>query len=342
MVIDMCCIARDTRQIRCTFRPTLRVIAGKQYMSRMSPLGLNIILRFVALLAALIMLAVVVSACSPLAIVNALTPTDTYIAAANISYGADPREKLDVYQPLPAADAPAPPEGYPVVVFFYGGSWNHGERSDYRFIGEALASRGIVTVVADYRLYPQVRYPDFLRDCARAVAWAQKEAAHYGGDPKRLYVMGHSSGAYNAAMLALDPRWLGEVGAVGEMGLAPSVLAGWIGLAGPYDFLPMTNVEAQPVFNHPNYPAGSQPIDYVSTAAPRSFLGAATGDEIVNPERNTKQLAEKLRAAGVPVTLKIYGRANHYTLIGSFARPLRLLEPVLADVVSFVQAPKRP
>jgi acetyl esterase/lipase len=171
-----------------------------------------------------------------------------------------------------------------------------------------------------------------LTDCASAVAWAQREALHYRGDAKRLYVMGHSSGAYNAAMLALDARWLTAAG------VAPNALAGWIGLAGPYDFFPMTNVKAQPVFDHPNYPAGSQPFEYASKAAPRTFLGAAGSDTLVDTERNTKQLAEKLNAVGVPVTLRIYPGTNHYTLIGAFARPLRGLAPVLEDVVAFVQA----
>jgi acetyl esterase/lipase len=282
--------------------------------------------RFAASLA----LAATVGACSALDILNALAPSETYMASASIAYGADPRQKLDVYQPRRSADAQAPRAGMPVVVFFHGGTWTGGERKDYKFIGEALASQGIVTIVADYRLYPQVRYPDFLTDCARALAWAQREAIRYGGDARRLHVMGHSSGAYNAAMLALDPRWLTAAG------VAPSALAGWIGLAGPYDFLPMTNVKAQPVFNHPDYPAGSQPIDYASKSAPPTFLGAGAADDVVDPERNTKQLAQKLRAAGVSVTLRIYASAGHYTLIGAFARPLRGLEPVLADVVRFV------
>ena len=287
-------------------------------------------LRFAVIVVASIVLAAAIGACSPLGIVNGLTPTDTYISTANLEYGTEPREMLDVYQPRPPADMRAPRDGYPVVVFFYGGTWVGGERGDYRFIGEALASQGIVAIVADYRLYPQVRYPDFLTDCARAVAWAQREAPRYGGDVTRLYVMGYSSGAYNAAMLALDARWLAA-------GLAPIALAGWIGLAGPYDFLPMTNVAAQPVFNHPDYPAGSQPIAYASKAAPRTFLGAPAADAVVDPERNTKQLAAKLRAAGVSVTLRNYPRASHYTLIGAFARPLRTLEPVLEDVVAFVR-----
>ncbi len=288
-------------------------------------------LRYALIVVALIAAAAAVGGCSPLGFVNALTPADTYDATEGLAYGPELREKLDVYRPRASAGARVPRGGYPVVVFFYGGAWNTGERRDYRFIGEALASRGIVTMVADYRLYPQVRYPEFLTDCARALAWAQREAPRFGGDAGRLYVMGHSSGAYNAAMVALDPRWLAAEG------LAPGALAGWIGLAGPYDFLPMTNVQAQPVFNHPDYPAGSQPIDYVTKAAPRTFLGAPANDDVVNPERNTRQLADKLRAAGVSVTLTTYPRAGHYTLIGAFARPLRLLAPVLDDVAAFVR-----
>jgi acetyl esterase/lipase len=278
------------------------------------------------------LLAVSLAGCSPLAIVNGLTPSGTYTLSADIAYGPEARDRLDVYQPHETAQRPAPRGGYPVVVFFFGGSWNTGERGDYRFVGEALASQGIVAVVADYRLYPQVRYPDFLIDSALAVAWAKREASHYGGDASRLFVMGHSSGGYNAAMVALDPRWLAAAG------LTPSALAGWIGLAGPYDFLPIKNKKAQPVFFHPNYPPGSQPIDYVSKAAPRTFLGAAASDDIVNPERNSRQMTDKLRAAGVPVTFKIYPRANHYTLIGAFAWPLRGFGPVLDDVAAFVRS----
>jgi acetyl esterase/lipase len=142
--------------------------------------------------------------------------------------------------------------------------------------------------------------------------------------------MGHSAGAYNAAMLALDGRWLAGAD------LSPTMLAGWIGLAGPYDFFPMTNPDAQPVFFHPDYPKDSQPVDYASKAAPRTFLGAARTDVLVNPERNTRQLAQKLAATGVAVTLHVYDKPDHATLIGAFARPLRWIAPVLDDVSAFV------
>jgi acetyl esterase/lipase len=279
------------------------------------------------LLAALV-LAGTLAACSPVTALNALAPAGTHTRQAGVAYGSGPRQQLDIYRPAAAA----PPGGWPVVVFFYGGSWTSGQRGDYAFVGEALASRGLLVLVADYRLYPEVRYPDFLRDGATALAWGLGHAGELGGNPQRVFVMGHSAGAYNAAMLALDPRWLAATGHT------PQELAGLIGLAGPYDFLPMTNVDAQPVFFHPRYPAGSQPVAYASAAAPRSFLGAASSDSLVNPQRNTVGLATRLQAAGVPVTLKLYDGVNHLTLIGAFGAPLRWLAPVLDDVAGFTGA----
>ncbi|VVM89352.1 alpha/beta hydrolase [Pseudomonas fluorescens] len=262
--------------------------------------------------------------CSPVQLLNALTPDSTYDKTTGIAYGDDPRQKLDVYvphQPMPGA---------PVVVFFYGGSWNSGSRVDYRFVGEALASKGIVTVVADYRLYPQVRYPLFLQDGAQAVAWTKAHIREFSGNPQRLYLMGHSSGGYNAAMLALDGELLASVG------MSPRDLQGWIGLAGPYDFLPIKNPEVRPVFFWPDSPPQSQPVNHVSRGAPPALLIAATEDDLVNPKRNTGGLASKLRAAGVPAQDLYYSRPSHITLVATLSRPLRHLAPVLDQVVGFI------
>ena len=187
-------------------------------------------------------------ACSPLRVINATVATDTHTVQPDQAYGPLPRQQLDVYRPAQAtADAP-------LAVFFYGGSWSSGDRADYRFAGEALASRGIVTLVADYRLSPEVRYPTFLQDCALAVRWARDRARDFGASPERLHLVGHSAGAYNAAMLALDARWLSEVN------MQPGELAGWAGLAGPYDFLPIGIPAVQRAFNWPDTPANSGKI----------------------------------------------------------------------------------
>ncbi|SDV14603.1 Acetyl esterase/lipase [Pseudomonas vancouverensis] len=265
------------------------------------------------------------TACSPLKMLNALTPGGTFDETEGIAYGTDPRQKLDLYVPR------HPRANNPVVVFFYGGSWNSGSRSDYSFVGEALASRGIVAVVADYRLYPQVRYPQFLEDCAKAVGWTREHIRQYSGDPQQLYLMGHSSGAYNAAMLALDPGLLAAVG------MSPHDLRGWIGLAGPYDFLPIENPDVRPVFFWPDSPPRSQPINHVSQGAPPALLMASRDDDLVNPTRNTGGLALKLREAGVPVQDLYFSRTSHATLVASLSRPLRGLAPVLDEVSAFIK-----
>jgi acetyl esterase/lipase len=281
--------------------------------------------RLLAVSVPLVLLAL--AACSPLTALNALSPGDGAERTEAVAYGDGPRRKLDIYRPRDAHGTA------PVVVFFYGGNWVGGERGDYAFVGRALASRGIVTVIADYRLYPEVSYPDFLRDAAQAVAWARREAGRYGGDVKRLYVMGHSAGAYNAAMVALDKRWLAE------QGMAPSELRGWIGLAGPYDFLPIENPTTKPVFHFPDTPRESQPVVHVSTAAPPALLIAARNDKLVSPQRNTGKLAASLRAQQVPVQEIYYDRVTHTTLVGSIAAPLRWLAPTLDDVATFVLKP---
>ncbi|MDC6383339.1 alpha/beta hydrolase [Pseudomonas graminis] len=265
-------------------------------------------------------------ACSPLKVLNAFTPSSTFSRTSDLAYGPDPRNKLDIYTPKGAApDAP-------VVVFFYGGSWVSGSRGDYAFVGEALASRGIVAVLADYRLYPQVHYQELLQDSAQAVGWTHAHIRQYGGDPGKLYVMGHSAGAYNAAMLALDPKWLAAAGTT------PSIIKGWIGLAGPYDFLPIEDAEVKPVFYFPNSPPDSQPINHVSAASPPTLLIASVNDTEVNPQRNTGGMASRLRAQGVSVREVYFSRTSHRTLVGALARPLRSLAPVLEEVAAFIHA----
>ncbi len=282
-------------------------------------------MKTIALLAIAVALAAVgLTGCSPVAMLNALSGSGASRTVTAVPYGADPRQTLDLY--IPAATG----RPVPVVLFFFGGSWNSGDRADYRFVGEALASRGMLVVIADYRLYPQVRYPEFLEDSARAAAWTVANLGSYGGDAKRLFVMGHSAGAYNAAMLALDSRWLAKVGA------SPAMFAGFIGLAGPYDFLPIGTLEVRPVFLYPDSPPDSQPIRFVGSTAPRTFLAAPESDAIVDPERNTHQLADKLAANGVAVTYKRYAGVNHVTMIAAMGRPVRWLAPVLDDVTAFV------
>lgn len=270
------------------------------------------------------MLPALLTACSAVDVLNATVSTDTYRLTQGLAYGDLARQQLDVYQP--SADVGKAP----LVVFFYGGSWSSGERADYRFVGEALASRGIVTLVADYRLSPEFRYPAFLQDSARAVRWAFEHATAYGADPARVFVMGHSAGAYNAAMVALDARWLAAEG------LRPSRLAGWIGLAGPYDFLPIGDRQTRVAFNWPATPADSQPMAHASSASPPALLLAPTEDHLVNTQRSTVALARKLGGSGVRVESELFASVSHVTLVAAMASVLRARAPVLDRVTAFV------
>ncbi len=267
-------------------------------------------------------------ALSPLGALNRIAAVGSLQAAEGQAYGPLDRQRFDLYRP----EGAAPAAGWPMVVFFYGGAWSRGERADYRFVGEALAARGMLTMVADYRLAPEVRYPAFLQDCAAALAHGLREAAHWGADPARVFVMGHSAGAYNAAMLALDPRWLAGQGS------RPAQLAGWIGLAGPYDFLPIKRPEVQRAFDFPATPRDSQPIHHADTAPPLpALLLAAAKDDEVNPQRNTRGLADALQRRGVRVVTRAYDHVGHASLVGAMALPLRGLAPVLDDVAEFIE-----
>ncbi|WP_245317440.1 alpha/beta hydrolase [Mesorhizobium hungaricum] len=239
-----------------------------------------------------------------------------------VRYGRHPRHVLDIY---PAAkDGPSP-----VIVFFYGGGWEDGERSDYLFVGHALAERGITTVIPDYRVFPEVRFPGFLQDAAEAMRWTVDHIAEFGGDPRRVIAMGHSAGAHIAAMLAFDRQWLLE------LDLDASVdLRAIIGLAGPYDFLPLHSRTLKQIFGPENGLADTQPINFVDAFAPPAFLATGNNDPSVDPG-NTIRLAERMRSVGGEAETKLYDRVNHRTLIGAFAPPLRFLAPVLDDVAGF-------
>jgi len=193
---------------------------------------------------------------SPASVLNSLVWRRGFEATESIPYGEGARRTLDIYRPNAATASP-------VVVFFYGGNWQSGDKEMYLFLAAALARRGYVTVVPDYRVYPGARYPQFIEDGALAVRWVRDNAARFGGDPQRLFVMGHSAGAYIAAMLAFDRRWLRAVG------LSPGRdIAGLICIAGPYDFLPLEDETLKVIFGGANAPA-TQPISYVSGGEPR-------------------------------------------------------------------------
>jgi acetyl esterase/lipase len=244
----------------------------------------------------------------------------------DLAYAPGRRANLDVYAPRrPHRDAP-------VVVFLYGGSWQSGDKALYRFVGQSLASRGFITVVPNYRVYPEVRYPAFLRDNALAVAFAKRHAREWGGNPDRLFLVGHSAGAYNAAMLALDHRWLGEVG------LDPHRdIAGTVGLAGPYDFLPLRDPKLKIIFGPEDQRPDTQPINHIDGQHAPMLLIAGERDRTVDPG-NSGRLAAAIRARGGAVSVCMFPDLGHVGVLtsisGLFRRPGGVLDRIAAFVAS--------
>ncbi|WP_293478489.1 alpha/beta hydrolase [Phenylobacterium sp.] len=270
------------------------------------------------------------AACSPLSMFATLSPKDPAShVARGVAYGAGPRQRLDVYAPSRSLPGDRRDEA-PVAVFFYGGSWDSGRRQDYNWVGRALASRGFVTVIADYRLYPEVKYPGFLQDGAEAVRWAVESAARYGGDPRRIVLAGHSAGAYNAVMLGLDGRYLRAAG------VDPAAVRAIAGLSGPYDFLPLTGDITHRIFGDAADLPSTQPLAYVTPASPPAFLATGDADDMVWP-KNTVALARKLREAGVAVEEKHYAGIDHIRMVLALSRPLRGRAPVLEEMTAFLR-----
>ena len=244
--------------------------------------------------------------------------------AGGVSFMPGPDGKLDVWGQNNAAIKPRP-----VIVFFYGGAWVKGRRTDYGFVGKAYAARGFVVVIPDYRKVPGVRFPAYVEDGAQAVRWTRDNIARFGGDPNRIFLAGHSAGGYIAMMLALDRRYLARVG------VDPASVRGVAGLAGAYNFYPFTSARAVAAMGNAPDPRQTQPISFARRDAPPLWLATGTADTDVEP-RNAITLAARERSLGNrTTTLREYPGLTHDDLIMAVSRPFRTKAPVLDESIAF-------
>jgi acetyl esterase/lipase len=267
-----------------------------------------------------------VTACSPLTAFNTLTPKDpARLVAHDVAYAPGDRHTLDVYVPrFPAKNAP-------VMVFFYGGGWDSGRKQDYTFAAKAFAAKGFITVLPDYRLYPEAQFPDFLNDGAQAIRWVRDNVAQYGGDPNRIAVSGHSAGAYNAIMLALDPKYLKDAG------VDPMIIKAAVGLSGPYDFLPLDTSYTRQSFGEAADLAATQPVNHARANAPPIFLAYGLSDTLVG-RQNSDHLERALKAVGAPVEVKLYPKLDHPGTVLALSVPFRRRSTLLADMTHWLKA----
>jgi len=258
---------------------------------------------------------------SPLATFARFVPKDAASTRVeqDIGYGSDPRQRLSLFAPRRGAGEPLP-----TILFFYGGSWRSGFREGYEFVGRALAAQGFLVGIADYRLVPEGRFPVFLEDCAAATRWLLGNAREHGGKSGRIILMGHSAGAYNAAMLALDRRWLGA---------DYSQVRAWVGIAGPYRF-GAPNAVTTAAFGPGGPGRAAEPVNVAGNGGPPALLLHGGRDTVVLPA-SSHELGRRLDAAGTNAIVKVYPRLDHIATIGVFALPFRGRSSLFGDVVDF-------
>lgn len=268
-------------------------------------------------------------ACSWSDVLNAAAPKQRIQRRRDIPYGPDPRHRLDYFRPDDAKGGWGHPR--PVVVFMHGGSWRTGSKDDYAFVGYRLAQEGYEVIIANYRLVPDIRFPAFVEDAAQVLAWTAEDADSPAFGRKELFVMGHSAGAHIAAMVALDRRFLAV------HGLDPAErLKGWIGLSGPYDFLPFSSRSVAEVFETTN-PDDSQPINFVADGrpGPPALLVTGNDDTTVLP-KNSRNLARAILDAGGQADLIGYDGVGHTGTLLAFGPSFASRAPVLEDLNRFV------
>jgi acetyl esterase/lipase len=271
----------------------------------------------------------VTAARSPLAYLNAIVPKDAGTAriASAVPFGPHARHRLDLYAPV------RPTAPLPLLFFIYGGGWFIGRRQEYSAIGRMFAKLGFLVAVADYRLFPEVKFPSFVEDSGLALDWFIRNAAAHGGDANRIVLAGQSSGAYNAMMLALQPERFGVPPLQGR-------LTGFVGLAGPYDFYPFDVKVSIDAFSGVPEPELTQPINLDVTGAPPMFLAHGDKDTSVGPY-HTVRFAKKLREAGIPVVEKHYPGRRHENTILDLLLPLRWTSPLYRDMAAFLESVKQ-
>ena len=268
-------------------------------------------------------------ACSPVKTLNAFVPSDGYQLHADIAYGNSARQKLDVYQPNKQGENNQ--KKPPVIIFYYGGSWDSGDKGDYKFAAEAFTSNGFVTVVPDYRVYPEVVFPGFMADPASVARWVKDHIQEFGGDPNRIFLAGHSAGAHIAVMLSLDGEYLAKEH------LKPTDFRGTIGLAGPYDFLPLKTDRLKAIFGPEDQQWKSQPIAYVTGRNQPMLLLVGLKDNTVWTH-NTFNLAAKIKDKGGPVQVVEFTTYGHIDMAAKLAKPLRGNGELLKPIVDFINS----
>lgn len=265
--------------------------------------------------------------CSPTTLVNIVSPSNHYDKKTDITYGKYERQKLDIYIPNYSEEEH---KNSTVIVFFHGGGWDSGNKNKYKFVASRLTLEGYTVVIPNYRIYPDVVFPAFIEDAALALAWLKNNQNNYSINTSKVYVMGHSAGAHIASLLTADKRYLENAG------ISDTYISGFIGIAGPYNFLPLTSNKLKKIFPEETR-TNSQPINFVDGTEVPYLLLHGTDDKTVWP-RNSKTLAEKILSKNGSVTLQLYENISHVGIISPFIPGFKNSAPTVQDIITFINS----
>jgi len=264
------------------------------------------------------------ASCAPVDLLNTLVSQDGFSVKKDINYGINPRQNLDVYLPKNVD------RDKPVIMFNYGGSWQYGNKNDYLFVAQSFTSYGYVVVIPNYRIYPDAVFPDFLDDTASAVAWVHQNIHSYGAGNKNIILIGHSAGAYNSVMVALNKHYMKKAGG------STKWISAVIGIAGPYDFLPIKGKVLNKIFSPTEDQESMEVMSHVRGNAPRMLLLTGLDDRLVLPE-NSLRLYNGLKEKGNDVTLRTYDGVGHYGIAVGLATAIMWNGHVREDIHRFIE-----
>lgn len=275
-----------------------------------------------------IAVALLTTACSQieLAVVNLPTYFNSINITRNVAFGPDAWQTLDIYRPKGTTKD----SRLPVIVFYYGGRWEFGAKEDFRFVGAALAKQNYLVVIPDYRKYPNVKFPAFVQDAAKSLAWVSDHIAAYGGKPDDIHIAGHSAGGHIGALLTTDARYLKAEGKDRS-----DVIRDFVGLAGPYDFVP-DEKDLKDMFAPPSNYSQMQATTFVDGKQPPMLLLWGDKDQYVG-RINMDKLAAGIYARGGCVKTIVYPGLDHVWIIGGLSW-LGSKHSVLKDWMDFIQS----
>lgn len=266
-----------------------------------------------------------------LTVVNIPSYLADYSIVEDIEFSAQKKLLLDVY--IPAENTNAEHKDFenkekaPVLVFFYGGRWTSGDKADYRFVADRFVKKGYVVVVPNYRKYPSVKFPAFVEDGAEALAWVYKNIGSYEGDPKRIFVSGHSAGAHIGALLTVDERYLEQ------HNIPSSVIRGFAGLAGPYSFVP-DEEDTMDMFGPEEKYSQMQATSFIGGREPPMLLLHGEEDTVVKMY-NLQRLKKEIVRKNGRVATHVYPDMDHVDIVSSLSWVYAETVTVASDIDAF-------